>query len=141
VAAEFLRDEQAATGLPKFPEADKNLSPVRGAGPRCSNRAPDPPRSQSAARTCEHGFSRRQAAVNLASSRTSGASHRPLQFLSDWLARDPLAWASSLEQFAYKPAYGLQDLHADLERFVFLLDGSDGAPCSARCRSSCNSGI
>jgi hypothetical protein len=24
------------------------------------------------------------------------------------------------------PAYGLQDLHADLERFVFLLGGGDG---------------
>jgi hypothetical protein len=51
-----------------------------------------------------------------------------LQFLSQWLARDPARLAASLEQFVGHPAYGLQDLRADLERFVFLLGGSDGEP-------------
>ena len=51
-----------------------------------------------------------------------------LQFLSQWLARDPARLAASLEQFVGHPAYGPQDLRADLERFVFLLGGSDGEP-------------
>ncbi len=49
-----------------------------------------------------------------------------LQFLSGWLARDPVRLAASLEQFVGHPAYGLAQLHQDLERFVFLLGGSDG---------------
>jgi len=49
-----------------------------------------------------------------------------LQFLGQWLDRDPARLAVSLEQFAGHPAYGLQDLRADPERFVFLLGGSDG---------------
>jgi hypothetical protein len=32
------------------------------------------------------------------------------------------------EQFVGHPAYGLQQLHDDLERFTFLLGGSDGEP-------------
>ena len=48
-----------------------------------------------------------------------------LQFLSQWLARDPTRLAASLEQFVGHPAYGLAQLR-DLERFVFLLGGSDG---------------
>ena len=51
-----------------------------------------------------------------------------LQFLSQWLARDPVRLAASLEEFVGHPAYGLQDLRSDLERFVFLLGGSDGEP-------------
>jgi len=51
-----------------------------------------------------------------------------LQFLSRWLARDPGRLGASLEEFTGHPAYGLQDLRADLERFVFLLGGSDGEP-------------
>jgi len=51
-----------------------------------------------------------------------------LQFLTGWLARDPARLAASLEEFVGHPAYGLQDLQADLERFVFLLGGSDGEP-------------
>jgi hypothetical protein len=50
------------------------------------------------------------------------------QFLSQWLARDPARLGASLEEFVGNPAYGLQDLHADLERFAFLLGGSDGEP-------------
>ena len=49
-----------------------------------------------------------------------------LQFLGQWLDRDPARLAVSLEQFAGHPVYGLQDLRADPERFVFLLGGSDG---------------
>jgi hypothetical protein len=49
-----------------------------------------------------------------------------LQFLSGWLARDPARLAASLEDFVGHPAYGLADLRDDLERFVFLLGGSDG---------------
>ena len=49
-----------------------------------------------------------------------------LQFLSRWLARDPARLAASLAQFVGHPAYGLAQLRGDLERFVFLLGGSDG---------------
>jgi hypothetical protein len=51
-----------------------------------------------------------------------------LQFLSDWLARDPARLGASLEDFVGHPAYGLAQLRADLDRFVFLLGGSDGEP-------------
>jgi hypothetical protein len=49
-----------------------------------------------------------------------------LQFLSEWLARDPGHLAASLAQFVGHPAYGLDELRSDLGRFVFLLGGSDG---------------
>ena len=49
-----------------------------------------------------------------------------LQFLSQWLARDPDRLSASLAQFAGHPAYGLAQLCQDLERFAFLLGGSDG---------------
>ena len=49
-----------------------------------------------------------------------------LQFLSQWLARDPARLGDSLAQFVGHPAYGLDELHADLERFVLLPGGSDG---------------
>jgi len=49
-----------------------------------------------------------------------------LQFLSRWLAQDRGRLAASLEQFVGHPAYGLAQLRGDLERFVFLLGGSDG---------------
>ena len=39
-----------------------------------------------------------------------------LQFLSDWLARDPGRLGASLEQFVGHPAYGISQLHEDLER-------------------------
>jgi len=42
------------------------------------------------------------------------------------LCRDPTRLAASLEQFVGNPAYGLPQLRGDLERFVFLLGGSDG---------------
>jgi hypothetical protein len=49
-----------------------------------------------------------------------------LQFLSQWLARDPARLAGSLAEFVGHLAYGLGELRSDLERFVFLLGGSDG---------------
>ena len=51
-----------------------------------------------------------------------------LQFLSDWLARDQNHLASSLEGFIGSCAYGTQQLHDDLARFIFLLGGSNGEP-------------
>ena len=48
-----------------------------------------------------------------------------LSFLSQWLARDPGRLGASLEDFAGNPAYGIQHLRDDLDRFVFLL-GGDG---------------
>ena len=51
-----------------------------------------------------------------------------LQFLSQWLARDPARLGASLAEFVGHPAYGLGELRNDLERFVFLLGGSDGEP-------------
>ena len=49
-----------------------------------------------------------------------------LQFLSQWLATDPARLTASLEQFTSHPAYGLRELRNDLDRFAFLLGGSDG---------------
>ena len=49
-----------------------------------------------------------------------------LQFLSHWLGRDPARLGTSLEDFVGHPAYGITQLRGDLERFVFLLSGSDG---------------
>jgi hypothetical protein len=51
-----------------------------------------------------------------------------LQFLSGWLACDPTRRAVPLEEFVGHPAYGITQLRQDLERFVFLLGGSDGEP-------------
>ncbi len=49
-----------------------------------------------------------------------------LQFLSEWLTRDPRRLGASLAEFVGHPAYGLDELHGDLQRFTFLLGGSDG---------------
>jgi hypothetical protein len=49
-----------------------------------------------------------------------------LQFLSEWLARDPARLGASLEQFVGHPAYGTAQLRRDLDRFTFLLGGDDG---------------
>jgi len=51
-----------------------------------------------------------------------------LQFLSRWLAHDPGHLGPSLAEFVGHPAYGISQLAQDLERFVFLLGGSDGEP-------------
>ncbi len=49
-----------------------------------------------------------------------------LQFLADWLKRDPDRLRASLEDFVGHPAYSTGELRADLDRFIFLLGGSDG---------------
>ena len=51
-----------------------------------------------------------------------------LQFLTGWLARDPTRLAASLEEFTGHTAYGIGQLRKDLDRFTFLLGGSDGEP-------------
>jgi hypothetical protein len=42
-----------------------------------------------------------------------------------WLTRDPARLAASLEEFTGHPAYGLDELRADLERFTFLPGGGE----------------
>ena len=42
------------------------------------------------------------------------------------LSRDPARLAASLEEFTGHPAYGLDELRGDLDRFTFLPGGSDG---------------
>lgn len=49
-----------------------------------------------------------------------------LQFLSQWLARDPGRLGASLEAFAGHPACNIGELRQDLNRFTFLLGGNDG---------------
>jgi len=49
-----------------------------------------------------------------------------LQFLSQWLDRDPGRLGASLAEFVGHPAYCLDELHGDLERFAFFPGGSDG---------------
>ena len=49
-----------------------------------------------------------------------------LQFLADWLARDPGRLGTSLEEFVGNPAYNVGELRQDLDRFTFLLGGDDG---------------
>ena len=49
-----------------------------------------------------------------------------LQFLSQWLSRDPARLGASLEAFVGHPAYGTAQLRQDLDRFTFLLGGDDG---------------
>jgi hypothetical protein len=52
-----------------------------------------------------------------------------LSFLGEWLASDGEVLAASLERFVDVPGrdgYDLDELHADLARFAFLLTGQDG---------------
>ena len=49
-----------------------------------------------------------------------------LQFLGQWLARDPGRLGASLEEFVGHPAYNIGELRQDLDRFTFLLGGDDG---------------
>jgi hypothetical protein len=50
-----------------------------------------------------------------------------LTFLADWLSgSQEQALAESLATFVGHPAYGIQDLRADLHRFTFLLGATDG---------------
>ncbi len=49
-----------------------------------------------------------------------------LSFIGQWLARDPRRLEASLTQFVGHPAYNTRHLRDDLNRFVFLLGGSEG---------------
>jgi chloramphenicol 3-O phosphotransferase len=49
-----------------------------------------------------------------------------LQLIAGWLAADPATLTPSLLAYIGHPAYGPGGLRADLERFTFLLGGSDG---------------
>ena len=49
-----------------------------------------------------------------------------LQLIAGWLAADPAALGPSLLAYIGHPAYNLDALRADLDRFTFLLGGSDG---------------
>jgi hypothetical protein len=49
-----------------------------------------------------------------------------LQLIARWLTADPATLAPSLLAYIGHPAYGLDALHADLDRFTFLLGGNDG---------------
>ena len=48
-----------------------------------------------------------------------------LIFLREWLTTDPRLQASLAERIGH-PAYGIPQLRDDLDRFIFLLGGSDG---------------
>jgi hypothetical protein len=49
-----------------------------------------------------------------------------LHFLTGWLSHDPARLAASLEGYVGNPAYGATQLRENLDRFTFLLGGSDG---------------
>jgi hypothetical protein len=49
-----------------------------------------------------------------------------LQLIARWLAADPGTLAPSFLAYIGHPAYGLNALRADLDRFTFLLGGNDG---------------
>ena len=49
-----------------------------------------------------------------------------LQLIAGWLTADPQRLAPSLLEYIGHPAYGPDALRADLDRFTFLLGGSDG---------------
>ena len=49
-----------------------------------------------------------------------------LQLLAGWLAADPARLTPALLAYIGHPAYALDTLRADLDRFTFLLGGSDG---------------
>jgi hypothetical protein len=51
-----------------------------------------------------------------------------LQFLSDWIAGDHRHLDASLASFVGNRAYDTRQLRTDLDRFTFLLGGSDGEP-------------
>jgi len=49
-----------------------------------------------------------------------------LQLITRWLDSDPGRLSPSLLDYIGHPAYGLDELHTDLDRFTFLLGGDDG---------------
>ena len=56
-----------------------------------------------------------------------------LQFIAGWLASDPARLTASLLDYVGHPAYGPQQLRQDLDRFTFLLGGSDGEDLFGTC--------
>ena len=51
-----------------------------------------------------------------------------LQFLRDWLTTDEDHLDTSLETFIGTRDYDIDQLHADLDRFTFLLGNTDREP-------------
>lgn len=51
-----------------------------------------------------------------------------LQFLGEWLAAEHGGLGASLQRYVGRPAYGITQLRADLDRSIFLLGGSYGEP-------------
>jgi hypothetical protein len=49
-----------------------------------------------------------------------------LELIARWLTTDPATLAPSFLAYIGHPAYGLDALRADLDRFTFLLGGNDG---------------
>jgi hypothetical protein len=49
-----------------------------------------------------------------------------LQLIARWLAADPATLTPSFLAYIGHPAYRLDILRADLDRFTFLLGGNDG---------------
>jgi hypothetical protein len=49
-----------------------------------------------------------------------------LELIARWLTADPATLAPSFLAYIGHPAYGLDALRADLDRFAFLLGGNDG---------------
>ena len=71
--------------------------------------------------------------------RTGRQTHRPsdpfrlrqilietLRLITGWLNADPAALSPSFPAYIGHPAYGLDALRADLDRFIFILGGNDG---------------
>jgi len=54
-----------------------------------------------------------------------------LQFLTDWLARDPARLAASLEEFVGHPVYDISQLRQALERLSFCSAAATPSHCSA----------
>ena len=49
-----------------------------------------------------------------------------LDFLADWLDADPEDLAPSLARFVGNPAYSIEQLRTDLQRYTFLFGHDDG---------------
>lgn len=49
-----------------------------------------------------------------------------LQLVADWFHHDPTVLNQSLLHYIGHPAYDLEQLHADLDRYAFLLGANDG---------------
>jgi hypothetical protein len=99
-------------------------APVRSAGSRPTEAGnhDDQPGSE---HTRHRGGGDSMAAVTLNANDAAELAEMR-QFLADWLNRDPSRLGASLEDFVGHPAYNTCQLREDLDRFIFLLGGSDG---------------